>query len=299
MNLHSLLLEREAAGRPVTVGLIGAGKFGTMFLAQARLTRGSARRRRRRSRCRARATASSRTAGWPAEQFAAASLGDALRRAAPMSRADAQALIAHPAIEVIVEATGIPEAGILTPQGDRARQAHRHGQRRGRRVRGPAAGAQGQGGRRGLQPRLGRPAGADLRARRLGARRGLQGGRGRQGHALRAALSPLQSRQCLGHPRQVPQHHRPPIDQPEDVQLVRRRHQVGHRDDRGVQRHRPAAAVRGPGLSAGDALRARRGLQAEERRRHAGEGGRHRGDLIGLLATAATCRTILRSAPMW
>jgi predicted homoserine dehydrogenase-like protein len=26
-----MLLEREAAGRPVTVGLIGAGKFGTMF----------------------------------------------------------------------------------------------------------------------------------------------------------------------------------------------------------------------------------------------------------------------------
>ena len=40
MNLHSKLLEREAAGRPVSVGLIGAGKFGTMFLSQARLTRG-------------------------------------------------------------------------------------------------------------------------------------------------------------------------------------------------------------------------------------------------------------------
>ncbi len=35
MNLSSLLLEREAAGRPVTIGLIGAGKFGTMFLSQA------------------------------------------------------------------------------------------------------------------------------------------------------------------------------------------------------------------------------------------------------------------------
>ena len=40
MNLASLLLERESAGNPVTVGLIGAGKFGTMFLSQARLTRG-------------------------------------------------------------------------------------------------------------------------------------------------------------------------------------------------------------------------------------------------------------------
>ena len=35
-----MLLAREAAGRPVTVGLIGAGKFGTMFLAQVRTTPG-------------------------------------------------------------------------------------------------------------------------------------------------------------------------------------------------------------------------------------------------------------------
>ena len=40
VNLFSKLLEREAAGKPVTVGVIGAGKFGTMFLSQARLTRG-------------------------------------------------------------------------------------------------------------------------------------------------------------------------------------------------------------------------------------------------------------------
>ena len=40
MNLYAKLCEREAAGRPVRVGVIGAGKFGTMFLAQARLTAG-------------------------------------------------------------------------------------------------------------------------------------------------------------------------------------------------------------------------------------------------------------------
>jgi predicted homoserine dehydrogenase-like protein len=40
MNLHRLLQEREAQGRPIKVGLIGAGKFGTMYLAQARLTPG-------------------------------------------------------------------------------------------------------------------------------------------------------------------------------------------------------------------------------------------------------------------
>ena len=70
MNLHTLLLEREAQNRPVTVGLIGAGKFGTMFLSQARLTRGlhvvavadlDVQRAR----------GQLSTAGWPAERFAA------------------------------------------------------------------------------------------------------------------------------------------------------------------------------------------------------------------------------------
>ena len=34
MNLHHLLQQRAAAGKPVRVGLIGAGKFGSMFLNQ-------------------------------------------------------------------------------------------------------------------------------------------------------------------------------------------------------------------------------------------------------------------------
>ena len=40
MNLSRMLAAREEIGRPVRVGLVGAGKFGTMFLAQARLTKG-------------------------------------------------------------------------------------------------------------------------------------------------------------------------------------------------------------------------------------------------------------------
>ena len=40
MNLHKLLCERAEAGRPLRVGLIGAGKFGSMFLAQAQRTPG-------------------------------------------------------------------------------------------------------------------------------------------------------------------------------------------------------------------------------------------------------------------
>ena len=40
MNLHSQLRAREEAGEPVRVGVIGAGKFAGMFLAQARRTPG-------------------------------------------------------------------------------------------------------------------------------------------------------------------------------------------------------------------------------------------------------------------
>ena len=85
MNLHALLLERESQNRPVTVGLIGAGKFGTMFLSQARLTRGlhvvavaDLNVERARSQL--------ATAGWPAEQYRrslARRRGEAAR--APMS----------------------------------------------------------------------------------------------------------------------------------------------------------------------------------------------------------------------
>src|SRR5438034_5712090 len=102
MNLHSLLLERESQNRPVTVGLIGAGKFGTMFLAQARLTRGlhvvavaDLNVERARSQL--------ATAGWSKEQFAAASLDDAMKTRGTHITADAEALITCPGIEVIVE----------------------------------------------------------------------------------------------------------------------------------------------------------------------------------------------------
>jgi predicted homoserine dehydrogenase-like protein len=115
VNLHTLLLEREAAGRPVTVGLIGAGKFGTMFLTQVRRTRGmhlvgladlDV----------ARARAQLRSADWPEEAYAARSLGDAVKTRATHVTADAAALIACPDVEVIVEATGVPEAGIRHAQ---------------------------------------------------------------------------------------------------------------------------------------------------------------------------------------
>ncbi|HVZ52720.1 MAG TPA: SAF domain-containing protein [Pseudolabrys sp.] len=111
MNLYSKLLERAAAGRPVTVGVIGAGKFGTMFLSQARLTQGmhvvavadlDV----------ARARSQLATAGWPAALYGAGSLDDAHAKRATFVTDDAMLLIADTRIEVIVEATGVPGAGI-------------------------------------------------------------------------------------------------------------------------------------------------------------------------------------------
>jgi len=76
MNLHMMLLAREAEGRPLRVGLIGAGKFGSMYLSQAHRTPGIhvlgvA------DLAPARARASLRHVGWPTDRLGARSLDDA------------------------------------------------------------------------------------------------------------------------------------------------------------------------------------------------------------------------------
>ncbi len=111
MNLHAKLSNARRPAKPVTVGLIGAGKFGTMFLAQARLTQGlhvvgvadlNV----------ARANSQLETAGWPQGSYGAASLDEAHKKRAAFVTDNAEVLIGDPRIEVIVEATGIPGAGI-------------------------------------------------------------------------------------------------------------------------------------------------------------------------------------------
>ena len=123
MNLYTKLLERESAGKLVTVALIGAGKFGTMFLAQARLTKGlhvagvadlDV----------VRARSQLQTAGWPAAAFGAGSLDAAHKQRATFVTDDSEALIADPRIEVIVEATGVPGAGIHHALGAIANGKH-------------------------------------------------------------------------------------------------------------------------------------------------------------------------------
>src|SRR5712672_474682 len=99
MNLHRLLNARRAAGKPVRVALIGAGKFGSMFLSQVPHTPGldvpvivDLDPGRAREAC--------RTVGWDAERIAATSF----------TADGAKATSGN--IEVIVEATGNPAVGI-------------------------------------------------------------------------------------------------------------------------------------------------------------------------------------------
>ncbi len=111
MNLHRLLLDRQARAAPLRIGLIGAGKFGAMYLAQAKHTPGIhvvgiA------DLAPARAHASLARTGWPAARHAAKSFGEAARTGSTYVTDDAQALIAAPEIEIVIDATGNPAAGI-------------------------------------------------------------------------------------------------------------------------------------------------------------------------------------------
>ena len=111
MNLSTKLMEREAAGKPVTVGLIGAGKFGTMFLTQVYRTRGMHLAAVADLDV-ARARSQLKTAGWEDARYGAASFDEAFKCGSTFVTDDANAMIGDPRIEVIVEATGVPGAGI-------------------------------------------------------------------------------------------------------------------------------------------------------------------------------------------
>ena len=111
MNLHRLLENREAEGRPVRVAMIGAGKFGSMYLSQARRTPGM-HILALADLAPDRARASLARVGWEKERYAATSLDDAHKSRTTFVTDDAMAAIAHPAVEVVIDATGHPAAGI-------------------------------------------------------------------------------------------------------------------------------------------------------------------------------------------
>ena len=93
MNLFSMLSARAEANDPVRVGLIGAGKFGSMFLAQLNRLPGihlvgicdlSPERAR----------SNLALVGWPSERFSATSLDDAAAKGTTHVGVDWRALVA-------------------------------------------------------------------------------------------------------------------------------------------------------------------------------------------------------------
>jgi predicted homoserine dehydrogenase-like protein len=111
MSLYAALAKRAEDGRPVRVGLIGAGKFGSMFLTQAPTIAGlhvaaiadvSV----------ARARAALERVGWDATRGAAESIDQAVRAGTTWLCDDAEAVISAAPVDVVIDATGDPLAGV-------------------------------------------------------------------------------------------------------------------------------------------------------------------------------------------
>jgi predicted homoserine dehydrogenase-like protein len=121
MSLHQQLLKRQADGKPIRVGLIGAGKFGSMYLSQiprtpgvhlvgiADLSPAAARTNLAR-------------VGWDVARTEAVSLDAAVKNGDTHITEDWKALVSHPAIDVVVECTGHPIAAV-----DHCLEAFAHG----------------------------------------------------------------------------------------------------------------------------------------------------------------------------
>jgi len=100
VNLYSMLQARAAEGKPVRAGLIGAGKFGSMFLSQVPSTPGlevsviaDLSPERARTAC--------RVVGWEEDRIAATLFVE-----------DGRDLAASDEVDVVIDATGSPAAGI-------------------------------------------------------------------------------------------------------------------------------------------------------------------------------------------
>ncbi|MGJ7608686.1 NAD(P)H-dependent oxidoreductase [Variovorax sp. LT1R20] len=111
MSLYTRLQQRAAEGRPIRIGLIGAGKFGSMYLAQIPRTPGV--------QLVAIADLSPDAArvnlgrvGWKPERTAASSVQEALKTGATWITDDWQAVTREPSIDIVVECTGHPVAAV-------------------------------------------------------------------------------------------------------------------------------------------------------------------------------------------
>ncbi|KAK7750577.1 hypothetical protein SLS62_007424 [Diatrype stigma] len=113
-SLSTKLAELEATGKPIQVGIIGAGKFGSMFISQSHRTVGM-RLAGIADLSSDRAFSALKRTGFPEENYDTnmkVSVSDGIEANKTVVTTDSAALIATPEIDVILEVTGNPAAGI-------------------------------------------------------------------------------------------------------------------------------------------------------------------------------------------
>ncbi len=111
MSLFQKLQKRAEQNKPVRVGLIGAGKFGSMYLSQMPQTPGvSVAGVVDLSPSRARSNLLK--VGWSESNISSTSLDDAIRDGTTYVSDDWEGLVKHPAIDVVVESTGSPPEAV-------------------------------------------------------------------------------------------------------------------------------------------------------------------------------------------
>ncbi|MDP6218296.1 MAG: Gfo/Idh/MocA family oxidoreductase, partial [Alphaproteobacteria bacterium] len=111
MNLYTKLQARAATNTPICVGMIGAGKFGSMFLAQAIKLPGI----HIVAICDIdveQAKSNLAYIGWPQDRYAATSLDDALKHHSTFLTDQSDLIIKCPHIDIIIECTGNPVAAV-------------------------------------------------------------------------------------------------------------------------------------------------------------------------------------------
>lgn len=113
-SLSTKLAALEEAGKPIQVGIIGAGKFGSMFISQAHRTTGL-RLAGIADLSKDRALSSLQRTGFPADKYdgtATLTIEEGIKAGKTAITTDSAELIATPGIDVILEVTGNPAAGI-------------------------------------------------------------------------------------------------------------------------------------------------------------------------------------------
>jgi predicted homoserine dehydrogenase-like protein len=113
MNLYHLLEKRQAASRPIRIGIIGAGIYGSMYLSQLRFIPGiqlvgvaDLDLEKARTRC--------LRAGWPEEAISLCHSADAINDSARSGRialTEESGQLIQADLDIILEITGIAETG--------------------------------------------------------------------------------------------------------------------------------------------------------------------------------------------